>query len=184
MSASTSGKLVRATLDTNLFVSGLIRPGLPALLLDAWLARLFRLVTSEPLREEVAGLLVRPKFQRYGFTTERVGGILDALAAAEQAIPLAQIPVSVRDPKDVKVLACALGGRVDYLVTGDDDLHVLQGQPSLRNLRIVSAREFLTIIGSIGDKLDDESDTRTISRIRRLTAPAWRRNHRAGTTLN
>jgi uncharacterized protein len=140
------GRLVRATVDTNLFVSGLIHPGLPAQLLRAWPALSFRLVTSKALREEVAGVLVRPKFQRYGLTPERVSGILDALAAAEQAIPLAHLPVTVRDPKDSKVLACSLGGQVEYLVGGDDDLLVLQGQPALGALRIVPVREFLTII--------------------------------------
>jgi len=107
------------------------------------------MVTSEPLRDEVAGVLVRPKFQRYGFTPERVSGILDALAVAEQAVSLAQLPVTVRDAKDVKVLACALGAQVDYLVSGDDDLRVLQGQPVLGALRIVSVQEFLTVMQSI-----------------------------------
>ncbi len=148
MSASTSDRPIRATVDTNLFVSGLIRPGLPALLLRAWLARDFRLVTSAPLREELAAVLVRPKSQRYGFTAERISGILVALDAAEQVTPLSGLLKCVRDPNDVMVLACALGGRVDYLISGDQDLRVLQGQPGLGNLRFVSVREFLTILGT------------------------------------
>ena len=92
-------------------------------------------------------MLVRPKFQRYGLTAARIAAILDALAAAEHANPLSEIPVSVRDPTDGKFLACALGGRADFLVSGDQDLLVLNGHPSLGALRIVSAREFLGIIG-------------------------------------
>ncbi len=44
------------------------------------------------------------------------------------------------------VLATALGGAAEYLVTGEDDLLVLRGHPPLGALRIVTVGEFLTII--------------------------------------
>jgi predicted nucleic acid-binding protein len=44
------------------------------------------------------------------------------------------------------VLACALGANVDYIVTGDEDLLVLDGHPALGSLRIVTPRAFLTIL--------------------------------------
>ena len=142
------GRPVRATVDTNLFVSGLIRRGLPVQVLGAWLERVFRLVTSEPIRVEVARVLARPKFQRYGLTAARIAGILEALATAEHATPLTELPVAARDPDDAKFLACALGGQAEYLVSGDGDLLVLNGHPALGTLRIVGVREFLGVIGS------------------------------------
>jgi putative PIN family toxin of toxin-antitoxin system len=147
MSASPPSKPVRATVDANLFVSGLIGRGLPTQLLRAWQARRFRMVTARPLREEIAGVLARPKFRRHGLTPERSAGILDALAAADQATLLPTLPVTVRDPADAKYLACALGGQADYLVTGDEDLLVLDGLPALGALRIVTVRTFLRLIG-------------------------------------
>jgi len=151
MSASTPNRLVRATVDTNLFVSGLLRPGLPAQLLRALLAHAFRLVTSDPLREEVAGVVVRPKFQRYGLTPKRIRDILDALVASDLVEPLTDLPIHCRDPKDDIVLACALAARVDYIVSGDKDLHDLAGHPALGSIRIVTAREFLSILDAEPD---------------------------------
>jgi predicted nucleic acid-binding protein len=56
------------------------------------------------------------------------------------------IPVSVRDPKDKRMLAAAIEGAADYLVTGDQDLLVLQGDPRLGDLRIVPAARFLATL--------------------------------------
>ena len=47
-------------------------------------------------------------------------------------------PVEVRDPDDLLVLAAALNGNAELLVTGDQDLLVL---PPVRGIRIVSPRE-------------------------------------------
>lgn len=99
------------------------------------------------LRTEVATVLARPKFARYALTPHDVAAVLDALAVADQASLLPELPVAVRDPDDAKFLACALGGRADYLVTGDADLLVLDGQPVLGVLHIVTVRAFLGIIG-------------------------------------
>jgi predicted nucleic acid-binding protein len=56
------------------------------------------------------------------------------------------LPIDVRDEKDERVLEAALGGRADYLVTGDNDLLVLAGDPRLGALRIVTARAFLELL--------------------------------------
>jgi predicted nucleic acid-binding protein len=70
--------------------------------------------------------------------------LLDALAVP--VTPRRRLPVHIRDPKDERVLAAALGGRADYLVTGDDDLLVLNGDPRIRTLKIVTVREFLDLL--------------------------------------
>ena len=56
------------------------------------------------------------------------------------------LPVQVRDPKDEHVLAAALSGKADYLVTGDEDLLHLDGDPKLGNLQIITAREFVNLL--------------------------------------
>lgn len=52
----------------------------------------------------------------------------------------------LRDPKDVHILAAALNGGADYLVTGDDDLLEHQNDPRLGTLRIVTVARFLAIL--------------------------------------
>ena len=66
----------------------------------------------------------------------------------DEKSPVCTLPVHVRDPKDAKILALALGGNADYLVTGDDDLLVLNGDPRLGKLQIVTVHTFLTVLQS------------------------------------
>lgn len=60
--------------------------------------------------------------------------------------PARRVPLNVRDPKDVQVLATAFGGGADYLVTGDNDLLSLAGDSRLGPLRIVTVVEFLRVL--------------------------------------
>ena len=61
-------------------------------------------------------------------------------------LPRDALPIHCRDPKDDPVLACALGGHADYIVTGDADLLELAGHPDLGALRILTPRVFLTLL--------------------------------------
>ena len=70
----------------------------------------------------------------------------DLTVATERVIPHEPPPVSSRDPKDDPLLAVALSGHADYLITGDDDLLVLDGEPALGTLRIVTVRDFLQLL--------------------------------------
>jgi predicted nucleic acid-binding protein len=54
-----------------------------------------------------------------------------------------ELPIHSRDTKDDKVLRCALMGKCDYLITGDEDLLILNGRAELGNLHIVKAADFL-----------------------------------------
>ena len=152
MSASSAESLTRAVVDTNLFVSGLINPsGTPARLLDALREDRFILVSSQPLIEEVLEVLARPQFARYAFDPLHINLVRLRVALAEQVTPASKLPVESRDRKDNMLLACALGGAVDYLVTGDQDLLVLDHHPALGALRINSARAYLTILGMVAE---------------------------------
>src|SRR5690348_18180608 len=97
----------RITVDTNLFVSGLIRSGTPPnRLLRAWVRQAFQLVTSAALRAEVADVIQRPKFDRYTLDAQLIAAVLEALVTAEQVLPPTNLPIHCRDPKDDIVLSC------------------------------------------------------------------------------
>jgi putative PIN family toxin of toxin-antitoxin system len=139
----------RVVLDTNIFVSGLLAPhGAPAALLTEWRQGAFTLLISAWQRAELATVLARPVFARkYGLTDERVAAIMflvDTLALTIE--PMTALPLTIRDPKDVPILGMALAGDATHLVTGDDDLLVLAGDPALGSLRIVPPRVFLSDI--------------------------------------
>ena len=148
----TSSAPVSAVVDTNLLVSALLRQaGPPHALLAAWRRGAFALLVSPLLREEYARVLPRPKFRdKYGLTPEAVADLLILIdAQAVVVTPTAHLPVEVRDPKDDMVLAAALGGAADFLVTGDEDLLALAGDPQLGTLQIVTVRTFLDVLASI-----------------------------------
>ncbi len=141
-----SGRRSRVVVDTNQFVSGLIsKLGQPHQLVEHFYRGAFRLLVTEPLIQELDEVLHRPRFSaRFGLTDQERDQFLAFVASdAVRVTPRRRLPLSVRDPKDEKVVAAALGGGADYLVTGDEDLLVLDGDPRLGSLRIITVQAFL-----------------------------------------
>src|SRR5690242_14772773 len=145
--SESSGRTPRVVVDTNLFVSGTIRKtGRPRELIRAWTHQRFILLLSDAQYAELTDVFARPHLvQAYGLTQAELSELFTDLHAAIQVTPAATLPVSVRDPKDEPILAAALGGRADYLVTGDADLLVLAGDPMLGQLTILTVADFLAI---------------------------------------
>lgn len=145
----SSNEPPRVVVDTNLVVSGLLNPrGAPAQLIAAWRRGALTLIVTTPLQAEYERVLRRPKLaRRYGLAPEAVAAFLRQLALHAVAVVATDIlPVQVRDRKDEPILAAALGGKAAYLVTGDDDLLVLAGDPRLAGLRILTVRAFLAAL--------------------------------------
>jgi uncharacterized protein len=142
-----SGSPPRVTVDTNQFVSALIRRGASFRLLEAWSRGELIVVSSQALATEVAAVLRRPFLrQKYDVPESVIQGLLDRLEqSAEVVAELRPLPedLPLRDPKDARILQTALGGGAHYLVTGDDDLLSLAGHASLGLLQIVTVGEFL-----------------------------------------
>lgn len=141
----------RVVIDTNLFVSAVIVGGsLPDRLLRLWQVGNYILVTSSELILEIETVLQRNTIKkRYGLSTEMITQVLTLLRLGSESVsPISEenLPIHSRDSNDDKLLALAFGGRSDYLVTGDKDLLILNGDSLLGHLKIVTAREFLELI--------------------------------------
>lgn len=137
-------------IDTNLFISAIIRGGTPYKLLKAWHEDKFSLILSRDLLGEISNVLKREEiYHKYQINQGEITKLLDGLQLnADFVAPsaIADLPVHSRDPKDDKLLACSLSAKADYLITGDEDLLVLNDHPSLKGLKIVSVKEFLSLI--------------------------------------
>ena len=145
----TKNRPIKVVIDTNLFVSGLIlKRGNPYELLEAWRHKGFMLLISDALETEIAEVLLRPKIkEKYHLTTDEVEDTLRLLHTdALRSDPAPTLPLSLRDPKDEKVLALAIGGEADYLVTGDGDLLSVHNNPGLGELQIVRPAAFLALL--------------------------------------
>ncbi len=114
------------------------------------------MIVTDTFLTEYHAVLLRPRIiEKYGLTQEDIADFLLVVDAhSSKATPAPRLPVTVRDRKDERVLAAALGGGATYLVTGDDDLLVLRDDECLGDLqKIVTAREFLCIL-SKADKTE------------------------------
>jgi len=136
--------MLRVVLDTNVFVSSLlVKKGLPAQVLDVWRARRYLLVVSPAIIAEIQATLRYPRIQRkYALTNEDIEHLTNLLEQDALLVPgNAEIAGAVpEDPSDEMVLACALDGQADLIVSGDHhllDLGTYQGIP------ILTVREFL-----------------------------------------
>ena len=127
---------MRAIVDTNLLVSGLLWRGNPHTLLERVRDGTLTLVSSPTLLAELAEVIARPKFDAIliASKTSRERSLAEIHALAEVITP-APLPEPVcRDPDDDEVLALALAAGVDCIVSGDLDLldlHPFQNIPIL-----------------------------------------------------
>ena len=114
---------MRLLLDTNVVVSGLLWAGPPWQLLNAARAGRIELVSSEPLFDELTAILTRRKLQR---RLNASGWSVGELIAQYRMWVTLVTPISMAplapDPDDDVVIATAVAGHVDYLVTGDAPL--------------------------------------------------------------
>lgn len=136
--------MLRAVVDTNVFVSALLSPtGAPAQVLRAWRERRFLLLTSADIIAEIAETLRRFIGRSpYAVTPDDVDGIVALLKNDALDIP-GEADVSdagIPDPDDLVFLACALGGEADVIVSGDKHLKSLD---RYHGIPILTAREFI-----------------------------------------
>jgi uncharacterized protein len=127
---------VRAIVDTNVLVSGLLWRGNPHTLLERVRDGTLSLVSSPALLAELAEVIARPKFDAIliASNTSRERSLVEIHALAEIITPAALPEPVCRDPDDDEVLALALAAGVDCIVSGDLDLldlHPFQNIPIL-----------------------------------------------------
>jgi putative PIN family toxin of toxin-antitoxin system len=136
---------VRIVLDTNVLISALITKGTPPdLLYQAWDAGSFELVTSEAQLMELERVLMYEKLQPF-IQREEAEALLDAVGAVARVIGvLPEIDLS-SDPDDNTILATAVAGEADLIVTGDRS-HLLELEMA-HGIPIVTPRQALQRIG-------------------------------------
>ncbi len=109
--------MIRAVIDTNVLVSGLLSPrGNEALILLAVHQGLVHPCFSEEILEEYAAVLARPKF---AFLPDEIDAVLAIFRRQGELFhPTASLAASV-DPGDTKFLQCAEAAQADYILTGN-----------------------------------------------------------------
>jgi putative PIN family toxin of toxin-antitoxin system len=119
---------LRAVLDTQLLIRAFhTARGATGGLVRALQDDRFHLISSEPLLEELRRTFYRPEVQRIAplrplLPHEIEDNIASVRAIAAVVVPgRYQVDLVSTDPKDNPVLACAIEGLADYVVTGHSD---------------------------------------------------------------
>jgi len=134
---------MRVILDTNVLLAALISPhGHPDAIYRAWRAARFELLTSQTQLDELRRASRYPKLKAL-LPAHRVGTLVNQLQRAVVLERLAPLPpgMEVKDPHDAFLLAMAVAGAADYLVTGDGRAGLLQ-RGHLGRTRIVNPASF------------------------------------------
>src|SRR2546428_830542 len=131
---------MRAVLDTNVIISGLLSPGGNArLVLAMAFARKFDLIVSAELFVEYEAVIRRPKFR---FRLDEIEEALtDLRRVGELVEPIQQVSES-SDEADNRFLECAEGGSADYLVTGNTS----HFPKKWGKTQVVTIRRFLEVL--------------------------------------
>jgi uncharacterized protein len=112
---------VRVVLDTNVLLSALHFGGRPRRLLDDVLRGDHTLVIGAAILGELEAVLV----ETCGWASDRAAAVRAELEAIAEVVTPVEVPRVCRDPDDDQILAIAVIGTVDALVTGDADLLAL-----------------------------------------------------------
>lgn len=134
--------VIQAVLDTNVLVSALLFTGPPSQLVPAWQAGRLCPVVSAEIFEEYLRVLAYPKFK---LTNSEIHSLIerDVLPFVETVRAKPILLPALRDPDDMKFLACAKIAEVRRLVSGDDDLLSLH---KVESVEIVSVTAFLQLL--------------------------------------
>ncbi|MEM6831249.1 MAG: putative toxin-antitoxin system toxin component, PIN family [Bacteroidota bacterium] len=118
-----SGQRIKVIFDTNIWISYLIGHQLSELS-ELLISQKIELVLSKQLKTELILVTERKKFQKY-FNRKKVGQLLKLLDFIGSYYEVREYPNICRDPKDNFLLGLIKASQANFLVTGDQDLLVL-----------------------------------------------------------
>ena len=134
--------LERVVIDTNVLISfALSSTTTPALAVEHTLSNFVILQSPATIGELVTKLLL-PKFEKYITLEQRRQLLVRVFESSLLIRPTHQTEIC-RDRDDNKFLNLAASGEARYLITGDDDLLILQ---RYGKTAIVTPRKFLKIV--------------------------------------
>ena len=143
--------MIRATLDTNVLVSGLagleVPASTPGAIVWHWLNDTFEFVITAGVLAELERTLTKPYYRSRRSSDQIDAAVRLIVRKATFVVPTITISGVTTHPEDDLVLAVAASAHVDYLVTGDKPLHRLG---AYQDVRVISPRVFLDLLEATG----------------------------------
>ena len=135
--------MLKAVIDSNVFISGLLNPGIASAIIDWLKSDQFQVVYPEQLIVEIRRISTSKLAGR--IRHDDLTELLELITNRGQLVAPEEIPAVCRDPSDDIYLACAVVANCDFLVTGDRDFHSINESKAIK---IVTPAEFLSILKS------------------------------------
>lgn len=130
----------RAVLDTNILISGFLFGGVPGEILKLAKDERFVCISSLYILKEFKRVLE----VKFHFEHDFVQELLDEIIKFSYLLPITDSDKNLtEDFSDNPIIETALFGKAIFLVTGDRRLK----KARVKNLKIISAKEFITILG-------------------------------------
>ena len=138
--------LIRAVVDTNVFIFSTLYEGYASKLLSYWQRGRFIYLISKRVLEAYIKVLSYPRFR---LTEEEIKWIIQKELLPYIETVRIKIPVSAikTDPSDNIFLSTAVEGKASFIVSGDRHLLVLK---KYQDVQIIKIREFFGIIEKDG----------------------------------
>ncbi len=130
--------MVKAVLDTNVFLSAIFWGGLPLQVLKLATSKKIVGVTSIPILEEVE----RKLRQKFDYPADKTKQFLELILKEFEIVePKQKMLIIVEDPTDNKIIEAAIEAKADFIVTGDRHLLKIS---EYKEIRIVTPKQFLS----------------------------------------
>ena len=125
-------------LDTNVYISAVLFGGKPEEIIKRSREGELNLVISEAILKEIAEILRR----KFNWQNWQISETLDEIRElATLVVPRKVISVIKEDAADNRILECALEGKADCIVSGDE--HHLLPLKEYQGVKILSSAAFL-----------------------------------------
>lgn len=139
---------MRAVVDTNILVRSVIKPqGSVGPVLQRLRRRDYVLLLSRATLDELVDVLHRPRLrEKYGLSESTLRAVIRLIVLRSELVQPHQRIAICRDPKDDMFLEVAVAGQADVIVSGDDDLLILN---PYAGIPIVSPSHFLAMLDRV-----------------------------------
>ncbi|MBE9141502.1 putative toxin-antitoxin system toxin component, PIN family [Nodosilinea sp. LEGE 07088] len=136
---------LRVVIDTNIWIRILLKGRVTLPVLEAFNADKFQLIMSSPLMDEFHEVWNRPRLRKQ-IDPNQANRLEQQLRHRAVWVEVETIPPNCRDPKDLPVLATAIDGSANVIVSGDNDLRDddgLREAMAIHQIRLLGVNSFL-----------------------------------------
>ncbi|MCL2293836.1 MAG: putative toxin-antitoxin system toxin component, PIN family [Spirochaetes bacterium] len=131
---------MKIVIDSNIFVSSFFWKGNPRKVFDRVIDGFDELYITDDILEEIKSVMSRKKFD---LEKNEIDDYLKIIENFSRKITHNDTIENIsRDLDDNKILKCGLEANVDFIITGDNDLLILE---YYKAIKIVNPKEYLEI---------------------------------------